>query len=73
MSLEDELLTHHMPRLSLIYRKRFGDSAGEITSPVVRRFSSAPAPPRTALQRRKGVVRNDDWLDESLGFAGSET
>jgi len=25
-----------------------------------------------ALRQRKGVLRTDDWLDEYLGFAGSE-
>jgi hypothetical protein len=27
---------------------------------------------RLALRQRKGVLRTDDWLDEYLGFAGSE-
>ncbi len=27
---------------------------------------------RLALRQRKGVLRSDDWLDEYLGFAGSE-
>ena len=27
---------------------------------------------RLALRRRKAVLRTDDWLDEYLGFAGSE-
>src|SRR4029077_8884203 len=28
---------------------------------------------RQALSQRKGVLSTDDWLDESLGFAGSES
>jgi len=28
---------------------------------------------RLALRQRKGVLHTDVWLDENLGFAGSET
>jgi hypothetical protein len=27
---------------------------------------------RLALAQRRGVLATDDWLDESLGFAGQE-
>jgi preprotein translocase subunit SecA len=73
--LEDELLTRHTPRMAVILRRRHADATGDIASPMLRRlFKRAQnRAQRTALQQRKGVLRNDDWLDESLGFAGSET
>ncbi len=75
VSLEDELLTHHAPRLSAMARRRYDGIHGEITSAMLRRLfrRAEHRAQRNALQQRKGVLRSDDWMDESLGFAGSET
>jgi hypothetical protein len=51
-----------------------GKSAQYLRNPLLRTlFKRAQAKAqRTALAQRKGVLSTDDWLDESLGFAGSE-
>jgi len=74
VSLADELVVRYAPRLSASLRRRYGQGAGEISSPWVRRvFDMAQRrAERLALRQRKAVLRADDWLDESLGFAGAE-
>ena len=74
VSLEDELLRRHAPHISAFLRRRFGQADGEISSAITRRvFNIAQRrAERLALRQRKGVLRTDDWLDEYLGFAGSE-
>lgn len=74
VSLEDELVRRHAPRLSAGLRRRFGRTDKEISSPITRRvFDIAQRrAERLALRQRKGVLRTDDWLDEYLGFAGNE-
>jgi len=74
VSLEDELVKRYTPHLSASLRRRHGETDGEISSPLTRRlfnFGQRRAE-RMALRRRKGVLRTDDWLDEYLGFAGTE-
>ncbi len=74
VSLEDELLQRHAPHVSAALRRRFGNSDREVSSPLTRRiFNLAQRrAERLALRQRKSVLRSDDWLDEYLGFAGSE-
>ena len=74
VSLADELVVRHAPRLSASLRRRYGETAGELSSTWIRRvFDIAQGrAERLALRQRKGVLRADDWLDESLGFAGVE-
>ena len=74
VSLEDELVKRYTPHLSASLRRRHGETDGEISSPLTRRlFNLAQRrAERMALRRRKGVLRTDDWLDEYLGFAGTE-
>ena len=74
VSLEDELVVRHAPRLSAALRRRLGPTAHEASSPITRRaFRLAQRrAERLALRQRKGVLRTDDWLDEYLGFAGRE-
>ena len=74
VSLEDELLRRHCPHLSRSLRKRHGDIEREVSKTWTRRvFDLAQRrAERLALRQRKGVLRTDDWLDEFLGFAGSE-
>ena len=73
-SLEDELMLRYSPRLSALLRRRYGNAGYEITIRFTRQvFSIAQKrAQRTALAQRKAVLRSDDWLDESLGFAGSD-
>jgi len=74
VSLEDELVRRHAPRLSALLRKRFGRTEREISGPLTRWvFNLAQRrAERLALAQRKGVLKADDWLDEYLGFAGPE-
>jgi len=73
--LEDELVRRHMPHLTGVFAKRHGRTEREISSAATRKlFDMAQArAERLALRQRKGVLRTDDWLDEYLGFAGSES
>jgi len=74
VSLEDELVIRHAPSLSASLRKRYGRTERDISGRLTRRvFNIAQRrAERLALRQRKGVLRTDDWLDEYLGFAGSE-
>jgi preprotein translocase subunit SecA len=73
VSLEDELVERFAP----IARKKLASSAatggGEIPSTLASPlFASAQrAAQRLARERRRGVLRADDWLDDALGFAGT--
>jgi len=53
---------------------RHGKSTREISATTTRHLFDAAQrkAERMALRQRKGVLRTDDWLDEYLGFAGSE-
>ena len=75
VSLEDELIGRYSPNTAKAMRKRYGHTDREISSRLVRRvFDSAQTKAeKLALRQRKGVLRTDDWLDEYLGFAGSES
>ncbi|HUW56622.1 MAG TPA: prepilin peptidase, partial [Planctomycetota bacterium] len=74
VSLEDELVRRHAPHLSAALRRRYGKTDRDISSAFTRHvFDVAQRrAERFALRRRKAVLRTDDWLDEYLGFAGSE-
>ncbi|MCE5278441.1 MAG: hypothetical protein ABFD92_07120 [Planctomycetaceae bacterium] len=75
VSLEDELVRRHAPHSSSLLRTRHRAAENEISTPFTRRiFTSAQrTASRQALAQRKGVLKTDDWLDEYLGFAGSQT
>jgi len=72
--LEDELVVRHFAGVSGILRRRFGQADREVSSRLTRGvFDLAQLrATRMALKQRKGVLSTDDWLDEYLGFAGSE-
>ena len=74
VSLEDELVRRYAPHLSGALVRRHGRTDREISSPLTRCLFGAAQrkAQRMALRQRKGVLRADDWLDEYLGFAGSE-
>jgi len=75
VSIEDELLPRYSPHVARTLSKRYGKTDRDISSALVRRvFDSAQTKAeKLALRQRKGVLRTDDWLDEYLGFAGSES
>jgi preprotein translocase subunit SecA len=82
VSLEDELVVRHAPHLTATIRpyglrklrKRHGGAGAEITSRATEwLFAHAQRKAqRLALSHRRGVLSTDDWLDDHLGFAGSE-
>ena len=72
--LKDELILRYMPHLGKVISGRYGHTEQEITSSFTRRLFDITQrrAERLALRQRKGVLKTDDWLDEYLGFAGSE-
>ena len=74
VSLEDELIQRYAKHLGQSLRGRYGRTNSDIHSRLTRWvFDLAQRrAQRMALRQRKGVLRSDDWLDEYLGFAGSE-
>jgi len=75
VSLEDELIMRHASKIVLPAKATAArKTSGELASPSLRavfKWAQQKAQ-RMALAQRKGVLRTDDWLDESLGFAGTE-
>ena len=73
--LEDEVVVRHAPHLTAALRKRHGPTAGEITSRSTEWLvtHAQRKAQRLALSHRRGVLSTDDWLDDYLGFAGSES
>ena len=73
--LEDELVGRYAPHLAGSLRRRYGKTDREVTGLVTRQVFnlSQRRAERMALSQRKGVLKSDDWLDQNLGFAGSET
>jgi preprotein translocase subunit SecA len=74
VSITDELLERNAQKLRHVVRLLAGKTAGALRNPLLPLlFSRAQKKAqRQALGQRKGVVTTDDWLDESLGFAGTE-
>ncbi len=74
VSLEDELVCRHALHFAKMLRRSYGPVERDVSSSVTRRvFNMAQRrAERLALRSRKAVLRTDDWLDEYLGFAGSE-
>ena len=72
--LEDELVRRHATYLTTGLSRRFRRTGQEASTPIARwAFDIAQRrAERMALRQRKSVLRTDDWLDEYLGFAGSE-
>jgi preprotein translocase subunit SecA len=73
VSLEDELAVRHVPHLTAALRKRYGGAGGELPARAAWLFAHAQGKAqRMALSHRRGVLSTDDWLDDYLGFAGTE-
>jgi preprotein translocase subunit SecA len=73
-SLEDEIVSRYAKNTAAYLKKRYSYSNKDISSSLVRSvFHLAQSrAERLAMRRRKTVLRTDNWLDEQLGFAGSE-
>ncbi len=72
VSLDDEFVSQHAQPLIGYLKRHHANDSGDIASPLTKvafRLAQFRAE-RLALQRRKGVMRADHWLDENLGFAG---
>ena len=74
VSLEDELVRRHAAHLSGALRRRYAHTDRPVDSMIARRlFNRAQRhAERAALRQRMGVLQTDRWLDDYLGFAGSE-
>lgn len=72
ISLEDELVRKYTGRTGRRASRRAGDR--EVSgSRMTRLFRGAQArSQRLAQRQRKNVLKNDEWLEENLGFAGRE-
>jgi len=73
-SMEDEIVTRYATKTTSCFKKRYANIRDDISSALVRgvfRLAQHRAE-RLALRRRKSVLKTDHWLDEQLGFAGSE-
>lgn len=74
-SLDDELIKRYTPRwLRPLAGRIASRKHGEVSSPLTRwMFDAAQRKAeRVAANQRKSVLHADDWLQESLGFAGQE-
>jgi preprotein translocase subunit SecA len=73
-SLEDEIVSRYTKHLVAYLRRRHAHAKDSISSRLVQGvFSLAQhRAERLALRQRKSVLRTDHWLDEQLGFAGTE-
>ncbi len=74
ISLEDEFVSRYTKGLVAYLKRRFAVTDKDISSSFTRgvfRLAQLRAE-RLALRQRKSVMRTDHWLDEQLGFAGTE-
>jgi len=74
VALEDELLARHAPHVGKIMRNHYGQADREVSSASTRAIFNLAQKraERMALRQRKAVLKTDDWLNEHLGFAGTE-
>ena len=74
VSLDDDLVVRHGGLLGKLTRKRYRGRSGNLAAGWSRQLyrMAQHHAERMALRQRKSVLQADDWLDEYLGFAGSE-
>lgn len=74
MSMDDELLDQHAPTMAWGVRRGMRGRGGDVTGPAARGVFAAAQARAAAVGRaaRRMVLRNDEWLDDWLGFAGRE-
>jgi preprotein translocase subunit SecA len=74
VSLEDELIVRYATHLGPMFRLLSKGRTGRLLNPGLRTLfkRAQKKAQRISLAQRRGVLSTDDWLDESLGFAGTE-
>ena len=74
VSLEDEFVGRYTKKQTEWTRKIYKDSEKDISSALSRSvfWRAQQRAERMALRQRKTVLKTDHWLDEQLGFAGTE-
>lgn len=74
ISLEDEVVRRYSGRFADFLAKRHHSSEEPISSVLTRQLFGLAhfRAERLALRQRKSVLKTDHWLDEQLGFAGTE-
>jgi preprotein translocase subunit SecA len=70
-SLDDELAERFFPRLRRTLAGLLRTPSGQRIATMVQRRAQRRAE-AIAYARRRGVLKSDDWLEDSLGFAGRE-
>jgi preprotein translocase subunit SecA len=70
-SLEDEIAERFFPRLRGLLARFKSGGLRERLIPLVQRSAQRRAE-AIAYSQRRGVLKSDDWLEDSLGFAGRE-
>jgi preprotein translocase subunit SecA len=72
--LEDELIARHAPKFGRLARLLAGHGIRPLHNPFLPTLfkRAQKKAQRMALSQRRSVLSTDDWLDESLGFAGTE-
>jgi preprotein translocase subunit SecA len=70
-SLEDDLADRFFPKLRRLLAPMLASPVGQRTIRFVQRASQRRAE-AISYSRRRSVLKSDDWLEESLGFAGRE-
>jgi preprotein translocase subunit SecA len=74
VSLEDELVARYAAKLGPLFRLAAGKTTRPLKNPLLPRLfkRAQKKAQRISLVQRRSVLATDDWLDESLGFAGAE-
>jgi preprotein translocase subunit SecA len=74
VSIDDELILRNAPKVSKLALWLAGKGDKPLGNPFFRALfkRAQKKAQRQALGQRKSVLSTDDWLDESLGFAGRE-
>jgi preprotein translocase subunit SecA len=75
VSMADELIRRYAPTLGKTLERRYSNSKDDVSNGISRKvFNLAQRrAEKIAFRQRKSVLHTDVWLDEYLGFAGSET
>ena len=74
VSLTDELARRYVPTVGRAMEKRYAGATAEISTALTRKVFDVGQrrAEKMAFRQRKSVLHTDVWLDEYLGFAGSE-
>lgn len=70
-SLEDEIAERFFPRGRALLAQLLPSGLGQRLIPMIQRRAQRRSE-AIAYAQRRGVLKSDDWLEDSLGFAGRE-